>query len=213
MDPFYLFTLFASSCIGVFCLKKLDKSHVLLFGIVAYTLCHELVVHKGQLGAFNQYLYWIYASVTTCLYLVTLSFYIDHRYFKRAVRLLGIGACLFGLIYASFFAEKVFPSIFIVFTMPLVVISCLMVFFSLLQKRSSRPLSSQPVFISTTAIFIYHSISFTHLGCQKYLILSQAGETDVHDLIHLFSSILFYATLGYSFLLSRWNSKNVTSTA
>ncbi|MGB1032684.1 MAG: hypothetical protein ACPGWM_08715 [Flavobacteriales bacterium] len=206
----YLFSLILSSFAGIIGFRSSNFSFRLLILFVWYSLFNEWFVHYGGFVEYNHIFYWIYASITTGLQLGAIATSLRSAFARKGLLIFSIVISLVGIGYLLTADSAGFPSTYLVLTIPTIVLACLYFFYELLQQPATEPLKRQPLFITFVALFIYACVGFSYLGCKHFVIESEVGR-QFSDTVHSLVTMLFYLTLGYSFLLSRWNNKNVSS--
>jgi hypothetical protein len=110
----------------------------------------------------------------------------------------------------AFPMKHVFPSQFIMAAIPFMVLGCIIVLFLLLRNVTEQAILSNPIFISASAILIYQCVFFTYFGSLNFL-MDNDQLTDSLRIAFKISSVLYYGTLGYAFLLSRQNWTNLNA--
>lgn len=205
----YILILLLTSLAGAISFSKGMFELRPLVILLAYTYCHEWLVHSNILPN-TRVAYWVYSGVSFALYIEFIRRSLKNKLLKTGLLVLSICFVLVGL-YGGWNWSTGFPSQFVVSGIPFIVIGCLLVLYHMLRNISEQSITENPIFICTAAIFIYQSVAFVYLGCVNYL-MNQEAEIQLLHSIHRWTSILFYATLGYAFLLSRWNSRKLATT-
>ncbi|MEO0405002.1 MAG: hypothetical protein AAF193_09035, partial [Bacteroidota bacterium] len=151
----------------------------------------------------------LYAGISTGLYLLFVRSSIKDNLLRQVVLICAIAFGVMGIVGSILYKDD-FPSIFIMGGIVFIIAGCLLVFMDMLQNIPDTKASRNPTLIITVSIFLYHSIFFCHLGSiNGFLKLGTLNDTLVT--IHRYVSIVFYGMFGYTFLLSRWNSRKLES--
>ncbi len=197
----YLLTLFSAILTGAVRFKSLTASFRVLLLLLIYTMVHELLTHTFAFDVrLNLVLiYFAYALISPLLYLF--SFYLELRSRRTGKYVLMIIAAILLLDAVYIWNAGVivgFPSKLIMFSTPFLLAGAMLVIWANLNTGFDLPLREKSSFIFAMAFIVYTAVSFTHLSLYEIVLETKAMKSWSQQ-IHTYTSMLYYATIGYSF--------------
>lgn len=194
----YLYVLLCIALLGIFRFRQLNGVLKIICVLLVYTAIHEWVSQRILL--FKDFrMYWLYAGLSTALYLLAFRSMLRRKNLKWFLLICSIGFAFVGILkFVS--AGQRFPSIFVLAGVLLIVFSALLGLFTLLQRSDDRPLYQNVHFLMTSNIIVYQCVFFTFLGYYNTIMLAIQINPLIVDLHGLFS-IAYYLCFGIVFVL------------
>ncbi|MDZ4823402.1 MAG: hypothetical protein SH856_08080 [Flavobacteriales bacterium] len=199
----YLLALTASTGGGWYLWRRVSMASQILIVLLSLTLLSEFLTHiSGMPAAPRMVMYIIYTPLSFSMYVWIYHLLLRGNFNQRlttffflVVLIAGIGAPLFVTSFVQF------PSLGISICSLVVVVCSLLLFAQMLQSPEDVALTQQPVFWLNTALLIYWTVFFFRHALYDVMVTDSPEQTTLLDDIHLWLSVFYYATLGYSIKL------------
>jgi hypothetical protein len=199
----YLAVLIIATALGIWLFPKLHTSWRITVGILFCTCAVEIVGHiSGMSYEVVNLLYQIYTPLSFGLYILIFRFlHVDRDKKKFADISLAIVSIVgIGLPFLNTLSD--FPSLSIAICSLVLIVNSLVMFRELIKAPELISISRNPRFILSTAILVYWGLFFFRHGLYNSLINEHNGYTIWLDDIHLWLSVVYYATLAVCIWMS-----------